>query len=532
MGFLSRKKGGAPFSPSDAPTEYPPNLSPDLASATDWPAPSADVLEGFPIVFDGTKAGEVYRSLEKTTDDEATLFNTLLKSPVEGVTLGVHRSVGRFCLLGEVKFGDSATTVESLEAFQQELMRRLGVNEFDERGGASIVAGQNKTPFIVARGKSYSSKENSIVVTTGRLRDGYRTYAEVLRDLEYSKETFQQAMEDELLYLALALAVSYRKAGVKPPDQTIDLTVPPPRPKLALGGFTDRDSDESEKPEDISKKFGAEYPKVSFADIGGQAKAKEEVKSLVSAIVHPEIYSKWGTKPPKGILLYGPPGTGKTLLAKALASEADAAFYAISPSDIGSKWYGESEKLVKDIFEEAAKQKRAIIYFDELDAIVPDRNNGAHEATKRIISMVLQHIDGMESKDNVLIIASTNRLEAIDTAMRRPGRLDRLIEVALPDTPDRKTIFEIHKRNAEERAGRSLFDTAIDTEELARITPGQSGADIAEVLRRVLENKVREESLTGIEPATVTAAELKNEINSYERTSKNKFRTGFTLDRD
>jgi transitional endoplasmic reticulum ATPase len=339
-------------------------------------------------------------------------------------------------------------------------------------------------------------------------------------------------MEDELFYLGLALAVSYKRRGVRPPDQTIGLTIPSPRPELLLSGLINRDSDESEKPEDISKKFGVEYPKVSFDDIGGQAKAKEEVKSLVSAIVQPEIYRKWGTKPPKGILLHGPPGTGKTLLAKALASEASAAFYAISPSDIGSMWYGQSEKRVKNIFKVAAEQERSIIYFDELDAIMPDRDNGAHEATNRVISMILQNIDGMQSKDNVLIIASTNRLDTIDAAMRRPGRLDRLIEVALPDAPDRETIFAIHMQNAEERAKRTLFDASINKERLAKKTSGQSGADIAEVLRRVLENKVREESVTGIEPSVVTEAELEDEIKSYERTSKSQFRTGFSLDRE
>ena len=147
---------------------------------------------------------------------------------------------------------------------------------------------------------------------------------------------------------------------------------------------------------------------------------------------NPELYRKWGTKPPKGIILYGDPGTGKTLLAKALASQAEARFFHVEASDVASKWYGESEKMVKDIFRLASRNgDKTIIFFDEIDAIAPPRE-GAHEATQRVVSTLLENMDGIASHDNVMVVASTNRLESIDPALLRPGRFDRWVEVPLP----------------------------------------------------------------------------------------------------
>jgi len=266
----------------------------------------------------------------------------------------------------------------------------------------------------------------------------------------------------------------------------------------------------------LKDKLEVVKPDVSFEDIGGQEVAKRELEGLAFALSNPELYKKWGTKPPKGILLYGPPGTGKTLMAKALASEANARFLHVKASDIGSKWYGESEQIVQQIFDFAAQGgEKTIIYLDEIDSITP-RRDGMHEATQRVIGTILQNIDGMGSNDNIMIVASTNRMECIDTAMLRPGRLDRLVEVGLPEAEGRKQILDIHMKKANGVAGRELFEN-IDIAIISKQTDGFSGADIAEIIRRTLEDKVRVEG-SGRDVGLVTTQDILVQITNYERT--------------
>lgn len=266
-----------------------------------------------------------------------------------------------------------------------------------------------------------------------------------------------------------------------------------------------------------------ERPDVSFSEIGGQKEAKEELEGISFALKNPELYKKWGTRPPKGILLYGPPGTGKTLLVKALASQAEAQFFHIGVQDIASMWYGRSEKLMQEVFDLAKENEKSIIFFDELDALGRTREE-SHEASQRILSVLLENLDGLESSENILIVGATNRLEAIDLALRRPGRLDRLIEVHLPDRKEREEIFHIHMEKAEKIAERRLFEE-LDFPVLIPKTEGMSGADISEIIRRTLEKKVKREGL-GEEVSLVTTGDLIKEIESYERRKKSQL--GFT----
>jgi transitional endoplasmic reticulum ATPase len=207
-------------------------------------------------------------------------------------------------------------------------------------------------------------------------------------------------------------------------------------------------------------------------------------------------------------------------MAEALASQADARFFHVQVSDIVSKWYGESEQIVKSIFELAGQNgEKTIIFFDEIDALA-QRREGAHEATQRVMSTLLENMDGMASKNNIMVLASTNRLDSIDPALLRAGRFDRWVEVPLPDDEGKKQIFNIHMLKAEKNAGRALFNQ-VSLDAIIPNTENTSGADIAEIVRRVLEEKVRQEGM-GQEPSLVSTEDVLRELKNYERTRKTK----------
>lgn len=274
----------------------------------------------------------------------------------------------------------------------------------------------------------------------------------------------------------------------------------------------------------LKKAIEIEKPNVSFEDVGGQEGAKREIQGLSFAIKNPDLYKKWGTKPPRGILLFGPPGTGKTLMAKALATEAEAKFYHVKVSDISSMWYGQSEKLMQGVFDLAKENGPSIIFFDEVDAIASQRDY-SHEATQRVVSILLENLDGMESCPNIMVVASTNRPGAVDPALKRPGRIDRLVEVPLPDAEGRKQIFTIHCAKAERIAEKPVFNE-VDWNGIVAQTDKMSGADIAEIVRRTLEDKVRKEGI-GEEPGAVTTEDIAREIKAYERIRETTKKLGF-----
>ncbi|NJE04924.1 AAA family ATPase [Thermococcus sp. M36] len=188
-------------------------------------------------------------------------------------------------------------------------------------------------------------------------------------------------------------------------------------------------------------------PEVTYEDIGGLSDAIQKIREMVELpLKHPELFERLGIEPPKGVLLYGPPGTGKTLLAKAVANEANAHFIAINGPEIMSKFYGESEERLREIFKEAEENAPSIIFIDEIDAIAPKREEVVGEVEKRVVSQLLTLMDGLKSRGKVIVIAATNRPDALDPALRRPGRFDREIEVGVPDKQGRKEILQIHTR--------------------------------------------------------------------------------------
>ncbi|MCS7128108.1 MAG: CDC48 family AAA ATPase [Sulfolobales archaeon] len=218
-------------------------------------------------------------------------------------------------------------------------------------------------------------------------------------------------------------------------------------------------------------------PKVTWEDIGDLEEAKQKVREMVEwPLKRPELFERLGIEPPKGILLYGPPGTGKTLLAKALANEIGAYFIAINGPEIMSKYYGESEARLREIFDEAEKNAPAIVFIDEIDSIAPKREEVVGEVEKRVVSQLLTLMDGLKGRGKIIVIGATNRPDALDPALRRPGRFDREIEIRPPDKNARREILLVHTRNVP-----LADDVAID--KLADVTHGYTGADLAALVR-------------------------------------------------
>jgi hypothetical protein len=242
----------------------------------------------------------------------------------------------------------------------------------------------------------------------------------------------------------------------------------------------------------------ADDDSITFADVGGQDAAKAELEMICLAVRDPAAFAAWGARPPKGILLFGPPGTGKTMLARALAKESGARFIHVRATDVVSKWYGEAERKLQQAFDWARSEPPAVLFFDEIDAIARSRDD-AHEATHRIVSTFLENLDGLVATQGVIVLGATNRPEAVDDALTRPGRFDRLVEVPLPSRDGRRAIFEVHMARASRKAGRQLFDelSPDDWESLLSSTAGFSGAEIAEAVRRVLEDKIRSRASAG-----------------------------------
>ena len=218
-------------------------------------------------------------------------------------------------------------------------------------------------------------------------------------------------------------------------------------------------------------------PRVTYEDIGGLDDAIQKIREIVELpLRHPELFEHLGIDPPKGVLLHGPPGCGKTLLAKAVANEANATFIPINGPEIMSKYYGESEERLREVFKQARESAPAIIFIDELDAIAPKREEVTGEVERRVVAQLLTLMDGIQERGQIIVIGATNRPNAIDPALRRPGRFDREIAIGVPDRNGRKEILMIHTR------GMPLADD-VDLDELADLTHGFVGADLAALCR-------------------------------------------------
>ena len=265
----------------------------------------------------------------------------------------------------------------------------------------------------------------------------------------------------------------------------------------------------------------ADTPSVTYEDIGGLDRELEQVREMIELPMrHPELFQRLGIEPPKGVLLHGPPGTGKTLIAKAVANEIDASFHTISGPEIMSKYYGESEEQLREIFEEAEEAAPAIVFVDEIDSIAPKRGEAGGDVERRVVAQLLSLMDGLDERGEVVVIGATNRVDAIDPALRRGGRFDREIEIGVPDREGRKEILQVHTRNMP-------ISDAVDLDEYADNTHGFVGADIASLAKEAAMNALRrirpeldlesdEIDAEVLESLSVTAEDFKEAIKGIE----------------
>jgi ATP-dependent 26S proteasome regulatory subunit len=283
--------------------------------------------------------------------------------------------------------------------------------------------------------------------------------------------------------------------------------------------------------DDVFAKLGEKYgdlsgrvvvrikPETTFDQIGGLREAKSIMRSFATALTDPELYRKWGITPPKGVLLYGPPGTGKSLLARALATETGSVFYHLKLINLTSKFGPNTGELLQEILTVAKEQGKGVLFLDEANALslehlLPPAQ--ARGASARLVAALCEKLDGLEDFSRMIAVGSTSRTDSVDSALVAPGRLDRLVEVTLPDGPAQQEILEKARRRAETAAGRTLF-ADLDYRSVLPPMGGMSGAEISEIARRALEQKVHAAG-QGKDNGLVTTQDLLHQIDRYRRT--------------
>lgn len=352
---------------------------------------------------------------------------------------------------------------------------------------------------IIIRGNIRSAFLNRVLVKGDIIVSGIR---QQISTGSLFDELFRDFMDISPLGELKLAVVSTKPAGVVRVTEMTDVEIQP-------------------QPVDVSKLEGVtNLVDVTYEDIGGLKEEVKKVREMIEIpLKRPELFERLGITPPKGILMYGPPGTGKTLLAKAVANESDAHFIAINGPEIMSKYVGGSEERLREIFEEAEENAPSIIFIDEIDAIAPKREEVSGEVERRIVAQLLTLMDGLKTRGQVMVIGATNRPDALDPALRRPGRFDREIELGVPDKDERKEILEIHTR------GMPLAED-VDLDELAEITHGFVGADLESlckeaamrVLRRIIPEIKADEEIPKevLKKMIVTKEDFKNALKDIQ----------------
>ncbi len=413
--------------------------------------------------------------------------------------------------VAELKPGEAGKGVARLDPA---LMGILGI----KTGDIAIVTGSKKTAVKILRGAP-EDENRGIIRLDGSTRRNAGVSIDERVDVkkaeakEADKITFAPTEELRLQggeeYLAQVLeGRAFAKGDVLALNimgNKIDLVVTSfsPGAEAALMGPSTQVKI-SDKP--VSKE-SMDVPKVSYDDVGGLGPAISQIREMIELpLKHPELFKRLGVEAPKGVLLHGPPGTGKTMLAKAVAGETSSNFISLSGPEIMSKFYGESEGKLREIFKNAEENAPSIIFIDEIDSIAPKRSEVQGEEERRIVAQLLTVMDGLNSRGKVVVIGATNRPNAIDEALRRPGRFDREIEIGVPDEHGRLEILQIHTRGMP-------LDKSVDLKEIAEKTHGYVGADLAALcreaamaaLRRVLPD-------VNVEDETIST-EVLNSIN-------------------
>ena len=298
---------------------------------------------------------------------------------------------------------------------------------------------------------------------------------------------------------------------------------------MATPERTDQEWARERRLEDVFAKLGEKFgdltgrvetkirTTVTFDDVGGLGDAKAGLKGYALALTNPGLYEQWGIEPPKGVLLYGPPGTGKTKLAQALATTSEAIFYHLELMNLTSKFGANTGDLLQEILRVAMAEGPAVLYLDEAEALSLEHllpPPQAREASARLVAALCEKLDAMQTAARVLVVASTTRTDALDPALVAPGRLDRLIEIALPQADDQREILELVRARTEGKAGRSLFEK-IDYDKILPVMGGMSGADISVIVRRALETKVRR-AAEHKDTSPVSTVDLLDAIDAYK----------------
>ena len=289
----------------------------------------------------------------------------------------------------------------------------------------------------------------------------------------------------ETVALPIGFGLLSRGSGRRIPVQIVDTD---PDGTVVVDGDTRIETvDDSTETIAVDGETTAETtaPAVAYEDIGGLDEELDMVREMIELPMrHPELFGTLGIEPPKGVLLHGPPGTGKTLIARAVANEIDAHFQTISGPEIMSKYYGESEEQLREVFEEAEENAPAIVFIDELDSIAPKREEAGGDVERRVVAQLLSLMDGLDDRGRITVIGTTNRIDAVDPALRRPGRFDREIEIGVPDTAGREEILTIHTR------GMPLADD-VDLDQYADHTHGFVGADLESLAKEAAMTALR-----------------------------------------
>jgi transitional endoplasmic reticulum ATPase len=261
-------------------------------------------------------------------------------------------------------------------------------------------------------------------------------------------------------------------------------------------------------------------PNVKWEDVGGLTNVKDELSEAIEwPLKHADLFDEADVKPPKGILLYGSPGTGKTMIAKAVATNSEANFISVKGPELISKWVGESEKEVREVFRKARQAAPSVIFFDEIDAIAPKRGSdfGDSNVTERVVSQLLTELDGLEDLRNVVTIGATNRIDIVDTALLRPGRFDRIVEVPVPDKEARMEILRIHTK-------KKLLDNDVDLGKLAELTEGWTGADIGNMVNTAALSAIKERITAADNISRIDQQQDKNVTEKSRENKRNKDR--------
>ena len=409
-------------------------------------------------------------------DDKSRQNNIILR-----VSETDARDVGRRIARIDPKFAESfgITTGDAIEILSSDNNRRTTVLSWpaypqDYGKGLIRIDGYIRNKLGVGIGDNVAVKK----VVTRPAQSITLAPTEPLRILG-AEEYLSQFLEGQIVSKGDAIPLNVM-------GQRIDLVVISTSPSGAVSIDASTQvtiSEEVAKAAAALKEGGA--PAITYEDIGGIKNAVQKVREMIELpLRHPELFKRLGVEAPKGVILYGPPGTGKTLLARAVANETNANFSSIGGPEIMSKYYGESEERLRNIFQEAEKNAPSIIFIDELDSIAPKREEVSGEVERRIVAQLLSLMDGLTSRGKVVVIGATNRINAIDPALRRPGRFDREIEIGVPDREGRLEILQIHTR------GMPLSDD-VNLERLADISHGFVGADLQALAKEAAMRALR-----------------------------------------